>query len=58
MIQEKIKSALNWAGSPMHELLQEGDGLELGELGETEVDTAIDALETGAAAGDDPLAGI
>lgn len=57
VIQEKIKSALNWVGSPMHELLQEGDGLELGELGETEVDTGT-APETGAAAGDDPLAGI
>lgn len=58
VIQEKIKSALNWVGSPMHELLQEGDGLELGELGETEVDTGTAAPEAGAAAGDDPLAGI
>lgn len=58
VIQEKIKSALNWVGSPMYELLQEGDGLELGELGETEVDTGTAAPGAGAAAGDDPLAGI
>lgn len=57
VIQEKIKSALNWVGSPMYELLQEGDGLELGELGETEVDAGT-APGAGAAAGDDPLAGI
>ncbi|QPB11270.1 hypothetical protein [Providencia phage PSTNGR1] len=54
VIQNKIKSANNWVGSPMHELLAGGDA-EL-DLGEGLVEDKVEEAKTAADA--DPLAGI
>lgn len=52
VIQQKISAALNFVGSPMHELLTEG------ELDTTDLGTDTPAPAAGDAASDDPLAGL
>lgn len=54
VIQNKIKSAVNWVGSPMHDLLAGGDA-EL-DLGDGLVEDKVEEAKTAADA--DPLAGI
>lgn len=51
VIQEEIKLALDWVGSPMQEILSAGGELEVGELEET-------PSGAGGSAAEDPLAGM
>lgn len=51
VLQEQIKQALNWVGSPIQQILQDGGELDTDEVADT-------GTKAGGAAEEDPLAGM